>query len=72
MIRINKDLVQNDTLQQAKKKRAVHPLKRSIIKHMFNHRMCEMKYYDEMKAEMETMQPQMAEAKKNERVNAPK
>ena len=31
---------------------------------------CEMKSYDELKAEMETIQQQMAEAKKNERTNA--
>jgi hypothetical protein len=29
-----------------------------------------MKSYDELKAEMETIQKQMAEAKKNERTNA--
>ena len=29
-----------------------------------------MKSYDELKAEMETIQQQMAEAKKNERANA--
>ena len=29
-----------------------------------------MKSYDELKAEMETIQQQMAEAKKNERTNA--
>ena len=32
--------------------------------------MCEMKSYDELKAEMETIQQQMAEAKKNERTVA--
>jgi hypothetical protein len=31
---------------------------------------CVMKSYDELKAEMETIQQQMAEAKKNERTNA--
>ena len=31
-----------------------------------------MKSYDELKAEMETIQQQMAEAKKNERTNAVK
>lgn len=29
-----------------------------------------MKFYDELKAEMEAMQQQMVKAKKNERVNA--
>ena len=29
-----------------------------------------MNFYDELKAEMETIQQQMAEAKKNERANA--
>ena len=29
-----------------------------------------MKYYDELKAEMETIQQQMVEAKKNKRANA--
>ena len=33
-------------------------------------RSCVMKSYDELKAEMETIQQQMAEAKKNERTNA--
>ena len=33
-------------------------------------RRCVMKSYDELKAEMETIQQQMAEAKKNERANA--
>jgi hypothetical protein len=33
-------------------------------------RRCVMKSYDELKAEMETIQQQMAEAKKNERTNA--
>jgi hypothetical protein len=32
-------------------------------------RKCVMKSYDELKAEMETIQQQMAEAKKNERAN---
>ena len=31
---------------------------------------CEMKSYDELKAEMEAIQQQMDETKKNERVNA--
>ena len=31
---------------------------------------CVMKSYDELKSEMETIQQQMAEAKKNERTNA--
>ena len=31
---------------------------------------CEMKSYDELKAEMEAIQKQMVEAKKNERTNA--
>jgi response regulator RpfG family c-di-GMP phosphodiesterase len=33
-------------------------------------RRCVMKSYDELKAEMETIQQQMVEAKKNERTNA--
>ena len=33
-------------------------------------RRCVMKSYDELKAEMETIQQQMAEAKKSERTNA--
>jgi hypothetical protein len=33
-------------------------------------RRCEVKSYDELKAEMETIQQQMVEAKKNERANA--
>ena len=33
---------------------------------------CAMKSYDELKAEMETIQQQMAEAKKSERTNAQK
>jgi hypothetical protein len=33
-------------------------------------RRCVMKSYDELKAEMETIQQQMAEAKKNERTSA--
>ena len=33
---------------------------------------CVMKSYDELKAEMETIQQQMAEAKKSERTNAQK
>ena len=33
-------------------------------------RRCVMKSYDELKAEMETIQQKMAEAKKNERTNA--
>ena len=33
-------------------------------------RRCVMKSYDELKAEMEAIQQQMAEAKKNERTNA--
>ena len=32
--------------------------------------MCEMKSYNELKSEMETIQLQMVEAKKNERANA--
>ena len=32
--------------------------------------MCEMKSYNELKTEMETIQLQMVEAKKNERANA--
>ena len=35
-----------------------------------NQRRCEMKSYDELKAEMEAIQHQMVEAKKNERANA--
>ena len=35
-----------------------------------NRRRCEMKSYDELKAEMEAIQQQMLEAKKNERANA--
>ena len=35
-----------------------------------NQRRCEMKSYDELKAEMEAVQRQMVEAKKNERANA--
>ena len=35
-----------------------------------NQRRCEMKSYDELKAEMEAIQQQMVQAKKNERVNA--
>jgi hypothetical protein len=35
-----------------------------------NQRRCEMKSYDELKAEMEAIQLQMDEAKKNERANA--
>jgi len=31
---------------------------------------CEMKSYDELKVEMEAIQQQMVEAKKNERANA--
>ena len=33
-------------------------------------RRCVMKSYDELKAEVETIQEQMVEAKKNERTNA--
>jgi hypothetical protein len=33
-------------------------------------RRCVMKSYDELKAEMEAIQQQMVEAKKNERANA--
>ena len=33
---------------------------------------CELKYYNELKAEMEAIYRQMVEAKKNERVNAMK
>ena len=33
-------------------------------------RRCEMKSYDELKAEMEAIQQQMVEAKKNERANS--
>ena len=33
-------------------------------------RRCVMRSYDELKAEMEAIQQQMAEAKKNERTNA--
>jgi hypothetical protein len=33
-------------------------------------RRCVMKSYDELKSEMETIQQQMVEAKKNERTNA--
>jgi hypothetical protein len=33
-------------------------------------RRCEMKSYNELKAEMETIQQQMVEAKKNERTSA--
>ena len=36
----------------------------------FNLWRCEMKSYDELKAEMEAIQQQMVEAKKNERANA--
>ena len=32
--------------------------------------MCEMKSYDELKAEIEAIQQQIVEAKKNERANA--
>jgi hypothetical protein len=35
-----------------------------------NQHRCEMKSYDELKAEMEAIQAQMVEAKKNERTNA--
>ena len=35
-----------------------------------NQQRCEMKSYDELKAEMEAIQQQMVEAKKNERANA--
>ena len=38
------------------------------VKH--NQWRCEMKSYDELKAEMEAIQKQMVEAKKNERANA--
>ena len=35
--------------------------------------MCDYyKYYEELKAEMEVIQQQMAQAKKNERIDAPK
>ena len=36
----------------------------------FNLWMCEMKSYDELKSEMETIQKQMVEAKKYERASA--
>ena len=35
-----------------------------------NRSTCEMKSYDQLKAEMEAIQQQMVEAKKNERANA--
>jgi len=41
-----------------------------MIKHTLIERRCVMKSYDELKAEMETIQQQMVEAKKNERTNA--
>ena len=40
------------------------------IRLMHNLWSCEMKSYDELKAEMEAIQQQMVEAKKNERSNA--
>ena len=40
------------------------------MNYTLNQRRCVMKSYDELKAEMETIQQQMAEAKKNERTNA--
>ena len=41
-----------------------------MITKTLNQRRCVMKSYDELKAEMETIQQQMAEAKKNERTNS--
>ena len=41
-----------------------------MIRLTLNQSRCEMKSYDELKAEMETIQHQMVEAKKNERANA--
>ena len=41
-----------------------------MITKTLNQRRCVMKSYDELKAEMETIQQQMVEAKKNERTNA--
>jgi hypothetical protein len=41
-----------------------------MITKTLNHRRCVMKSYDELKAEMETIQQQIPEAKKNERTNA--
>ena len=41
-----------------------------MITKTLNQRRRVMKSYDELKAEMETIQQQMAEAKKNERTNA--
>ena len=41
-----------------------HTKKQALIK-----RKCVMKSYDELKAEMEAIQQQMVEAKKNERTN---
>ena len=41
-----------------------------MITKTVNQRRCEMKSYDELKTEMETIQRQMVELKKNERVNA--
>ena len=40
------------------------------IKLRLNQKRCELKSYDELKAEMEKIQQQMVEAKKNERANA--
>jgi hypothetical protein len=40
------------------------------IRLTLNKRRCEMKSYDELKAEMEAIQQQMIEAKKNERADA--
>ena len=40
-----------------------------MIKQSLIQMRCVMKSYDELKAEMETIQQQMAEAKKNERAN---
>ena len=41
-----------------------------MVTKALNQRGCVMKSYDELKTEMETIQQQMAEAKKNERANA--
>ena len=62
-----------NTLQQASKKRAVHFFTKSIrLRLTLNQWGFDMsgKSYDELKAEMETIQQQMVEAKKNERANA--
>ena len=42
------------------------------IKLTLNQRTCKVKSYDELKAEMEAIQQQMVEAKKNERANVRK